>query len=242
MGVLSTKALRAAVRPVDSGAERVVLKLLLTAASNFLVLHPATRCASLWRRHRPRHPRRRAGPGDIVSFDCGAFIERGGKRWHWRRRRRSASSSASSSFGDADFMTGTRATGTIAGIDEDLLGSVASSTPLRAVTVGRPGGLHQRRRQGGCRRTPSSAAGKPASSKFVGHGIGTRILPPDVLLLASAVSRLASSPAWCAAVEPMLTRGALASQTDDDEWAVRAVDGRDTQPTGSTRLRSRRTM
>ncbi len=64
--------------------------------------------------------------------------------------------------------------------------------------------------------------------EFVGHGIGTKMhMPPDVLNYNVRGIQARLKPGMVLAVEPMLTRGDIASQTDDDEWTVRTVDGRD---------------
>ena len=64
--------------------------------------------------------------------------------------------------------------------------------------------------------------------EFVGHGIGTKMhMPPDVLNSNVRGIQARLKPGMVLAVEPMLTRGDIASQTDDDEWTVRTVDGRD---------------
>ena len=58
-------------------------------------------------------------PGDLVSFDCGAYVERGGRQWHGDA---AFSVIVGENFvSDADFAAGERATGGIAGVDENLL-------------------------------------------------------------------------------------------------------------------------
>jgi len=66
-------------------------------------------------------------PGDIVSFDCGAYVERGGRQWHGDA---AFSIIVGETFvSDADFAAGERATGAIAGGGEDPYGG---APPRRA--------------------------------------------------------------------------------------------------------------
>ncbi len=175
-------------------------------------------------------------PGDIVSFDCGAFVDRGGKQWH-------GDAAFSVIVGeqfieDADFAAGIRASGSIAGVDEDLL---RERRQLDAVTReslwAALAGLATGKRISAVGNAVETVVAENALingweagiiEEFVGHGIGTKMhMPPDVLNYNVRGIQARLKPGMVLAVEPMLTRGDIASQTDDDEWIVRTVDGRD---------------
>ena len=237
------EALRAAVRPGITTRELDEVSAQAIAdgggTSNFLGYYgyPATVCISVNDVIVHGIPGDyELAPGDIVSFDCGAFIERGGKQWH-------GDAAFSVIVGeqfieDADFAAGTRATGTIAGVDEDLL---RERRELDAVTReslwAALAGLATGKRISAVGKAVETVVAENALingweagivEEFVGHGIGTRMhMPPDVLNYNVRGIQARLKPGMVLAVEPMLTRGDIASQTDDDEWTVRTVDGRD---------------
>lgn len=175
-------------------------------------------------------------PGDIVSFDCGAYVEHRGRQWHGDA---AFSVIVGEPFiSDTDFSAGKRATAPIPGVDEDLL---RERRQLDALT-----------RESLWAALASLATGKRVSAvgsavervvaqnaltngweagiieEFVGHGIGTSMhMPPDVLNYSVRGIQARLKPGMVLAVEPMLVRGDIASVTDDDEWTVRTVDGGD---------------
>jgi len=237
------EALRAAVRPGVTTRELDEVSAQAIAdgggTSNFLGYYgyPATVCISVNDVIVHGIPGDyELASGDIVSFDCGAFIERGGKQWH-------GDAAFSVIVGeqfieDADFAAGTRATGAIAGVDEDLL---RERRELDAVTReslwAALAGLATGKRISAVGKAVETVVAENALingweagivEEFVGHGIGTRMhMPPDVLNYNVRGIQARLKPGMVLAVEPMLTRGDIASQTDDDEWTVRTVDGRD---------------
>ena len=175
-------------------------------------------------------------PGDIVSFDCGAYVERGGRQWHGDA---AFSVIVGETFvSDADFAAGERATGAIAGVDENLL---RERRQLDAVTReslwAALAGLATGKRISAVGNAVETVVAENALingweagiiEEFVGHGIGTKMhMPPDVLNYNVRGIQARLKAGMVLAVEPMLTRGDIASQTDDDEWTVRTVDGRD---------------
>jgi len=175
-------------------------------------------------------------PGDIVSFDCGAYVERGGRQWHGDAAFSVIVGEAFVS--DADFAAGERATGAIAGVDEQLL---RERRQLDAVTReslwAALAGLATGKRISAVGNAVETVVAENALingweagiiEEFVGHGIGTKMhMPPDVLNYNVRGIQARLKPGMVLAVEPMLTRGDIASQTDDDEWTVRTVDGLD---------------
>jgi len=175
-------------------------------------------------------------PCDLVSFDCGAYVERGGRQWHGDA---AFSVIVSDTFvSDADFAAGERATGAIAGVDEDLL---RERRQLDAVTReslwAALAGLANGKRISAVGHAVEDVVAENALingweagiiEEFVGHGIGTKMhMPPDVMNYNVRGIQARLKPGMVLAVEPMLTRGDIASSTDDDEWTVRTVDGRD---------------
>lgn len=71
-----------------------------------------------------------------------------------------------------------------------------------------------------------SGVGYGIVEEYVGHGIGSQMhLPPDVLnyRVRERLTRL--KPGMCLAIEPMITRGTIATETLADEWTVITADG-----------------
>ena len=156
-------------------------------------------------------------PGDLVSFDCGAYVERGGRQWH----------------GDAAFSVIVGETFVMDLLRERRqLDSVTRESLWAALA-----GLATGKRISAVGNAVETVVAENALingweagiiEEFVGHGIGTKMhMPPDVLNYNVRGIQARLKPGMVLAVEPMLTRGDIASQTDDDEWTVRTVDGRD---------------
>lgn len=237
------EALRAAVRPGITTREldEVSAQAIADggATSNFLGYYgyPATVCISVNDVIVHGIPDDyELAAGDIVSFDCGAFVERGGKQWH-------GDAAFSVIVGDpfiedADFAAGSRASGAIAGVDETTL---RERRELDAVTReslwAALAGLATGKRISAVGKAVETVVAENALingweagivEEFVGHGIGTRMhMPPDVLNYNVRGIQARLKPGMVLAVEPMLTRGDIASSTDADEWTVRTVDGCD---------------
>ena len=129
-------------------------------------------------------------PGDLVSFDCGAYVERGGRQWHGDAAFSIIVGEAFVS--DADFAAGERASGPIAGVDEELL---RERRQLDAVTReslwAALAGLANGKRISAVGHAVEEVVAENALingweagivEEFVGHGIGTKMhMPPDVL-------------------------------------------------------------
>ena len=237
------ESLRAAVRPGITTREldEVSAQAIADggATSNFLGYYgyPATVCISVNDVIVHGIPGDyELAPGDIVSFDCGAFVERGNKQWHGDA---AFSVIVGESFiEDADFAAGIRASGAIAGVDETTL---RERRELDAVTReslwAALAGLATGKRISAVGKAVETVVAENALingweagiiEEFVGHGIGTKMhMPPDVLNYNVRGIQARLKPGMVLAVEPMLTRGDIASSTDDDEWTVRTIDGRD---------------
>lgn len=141
--------------------------------------------------------------GDIVSFDCGAVVD----GWH------------------ADACTTIVLDG---GRDEDIelskrteqamwTGIAAFATAKRIGDVGAA-------IEDYVESLP--AENRPGNVKeFIGHGIGSEMhMDPDVMnYRAGRGARVKAGMVVC--IEPLLTIGDPTSETLDDEWTVRTVDG-----------------
>ncbi|MDO5035270.1 MAG: type I methionyl aminopeptidase [Actinomycetaceae bacterium] len=150
--------------------------------------------------------------GDLVSFDCGAYIVREGREWH----------------GDAAFtmIVG----GDDAGSDRARrLNSVTEESmwaALAAVATGKRisdiGGAVERVVEK--RRDGNWEAG--IIEEYTGHGIGTAMhQEPEVLNYRARGIWPKIKPGMVLAVEPMLTDGDIETFVEDDEWTVRTTDG-----------------
>jgi methionyl aminopeptidase len=151
-------------------------------------------------------------PGDVVSIDCGAVVE----GWH-------GDSACTVVLPDADpadvalsalteraMWDGIAALASGDGIADRL--SVVGEAVEQAVEAtdaaandGVPFGIVQ---------------------DYVGHGIGSAMhQPPDVLNYRARDRGPKLRPGMCLAIEPMITRGAHATEVLDDDWTVVTADG-----------------
>lgn len=160
--------------------------------------------------------------GDIVSFDCGAYVERKGNQWH----------------GDAAFTMIIGDEQADGQIDEAVL---QRRRELEAVTReamwAALASLSQGKRVAAVGNAVEDVVAAKAEElgweagiveEFTGHGIGTAMhQAPDVLnyRVRGITARL--KPGMVLAVEPMLTTGGIDTVTEDDQWTVRTVDGSD---------------
>ena len=175
-------------------------------------------------------------PGDLVSFDCGAYVERGGRQWHGDAAFSIIVGEAFVS--DADFAAGERASGPIAGVDEELL---RERRQLDAVTReslwAALAGLANGKRISAVGHAVEEVVAENALingweagiiEEFVGHGIGTKMhMEPEVLNFNARGRSPRLKKGMVLAVEPMLVSGGIATRTEDDGWTVRTEDGGD---------------
>lgn len=210
------------------------------ATSNFLHYagYPATVCISINDVVVHGIPDdRRLEEGDLVSFDCGAWVGRNGRQWH-------GDAAFSMIVGeewidDEEFAAGKRASGPVpAGLDEGLM---MRRRQLDAVT--REALWAALANLQGARRV--SAVGAAVEDvvainadelgweagiieEYTGHGIGTAMhQDPEVLNYNARGISAKIKPGMVLAVEPMLTAGGIETLTEADEWTVRTVDGSD---------------
>ncbi|MDO4665301.1 MAG: type I methionyl aminopeptidase [Actinomycetaceae bacterium] len=214
------QALRAAAKPgvttaqLDEVSARVIEKA--GAKSNFLGYYgyPATVCISVNDTVVHGIPNDYAlREGDLVSFDCGAYIEADGKQWH----------------GDAAFTT--IVGGDSAGSEEDrMLSAITEEAMWAAIaatatgsTVGCVGDAVE---EVVARRAVENGWEAGIVEEFIGHGIGTKMhMPPDVLNYSVRGRSPKLQPGMVICIEPILTRGSARTRTLSDDWTVKTVDG-----------------
>ncbi|NDR54198.1 MULTISPECIES: type I methionyl aminopeptidase [unclassified Actinomyces] len=222
-------ALREAVRPgVTTGELDAVSADVIARAgahSNFLGYYdyPATVCVSVNDEVVHGIPGERVlEPGDLVTFDCGAYIvDDDGTQWH----------------GDAAFTTvvgGSYASdadrvldGTTRQALWDAIAAVARAVADDA--GGRAGRLNV---VGDAVEAAVGAAVKREGVRlgilhdYVGHGIGTAMhMSPDVLNYSVKRKGPRLRPGMVLAIEPMLTAGSAEVDELDDGWTVVTRDG-----------------
>ena len=239
--------LREAVRPCVTTAELDAVSsdaiAAAGAASNFLGYYdyPATVCVSVNDvvvHGIPGGYRLRAG--DLVSFDCGAWLTRRGRQWHGD----AAFSVVVSDpwIDDAAFAAGERAAAEPAGGGQDpesaalrrrreldavtreclwaALAALATGRRVSAVGAAVEDVVAARARELGWE------AG--IIEEYTGHGIGTKMhMEPEVLNFNARGRSPRLKKGMVLAVEPMLVSGGIATRTEDDGWTVRTEDGGD---------------
>lgn len=206
-------AVRAQVRPGLTTAEldAVAADVIRAAGATPSFLgyegYPATLCVSVNDEVVHGIPGPRVlGPGDVVSIDCGAIVD----GWH----------------GDSAITVvlpgGETADEALSVVTERAMwagiASLASAARLAAVGEAVEDVVEAAAQDGGPRYG--------IVQEFVGHGIGSAMhQPPEVLNYRSRDRGARVRPGLCVAVEPMLTRGAQATRTLEDEWTAVTVDG-----------------
>lgn len=215
-------ALRDAVRPGITTAELddVSARTIAShgATSNFLGYfgYPATVCISVNDVIVHGIPDERVlEAGDIVSFDCGAYVTVDGRQWH----------------GDAAFTT--------------IVGGDAATTEkrrqLNALTeesmwAGLASLAHSRRlscvgeaiEEVVAEHADSDGWEAGIIEEYTGHGIGTAMhQDPDVLNYRARGISPRLRPGMVLCVEPMLVTGSIETVTLSDDWTVKTLDGGD---------------
>jgi methionyl aminopeptidase len=212
-------AARAAAVPGATTADldQVAAKVIADAGAtpSFLGYHdyPATICVSVNDEVVHGIPSGRVlEPGDVVSIDCGAVVE----GWHGDSActvvlpEADPADVALSEVTERAMWDGIAALASGAGI-ADRLGVVGEAVEQAveatdaAANDGVPFGIVQ---------------------DYVGHGIGSAMhQPPDVLNYRTRDRGSRLKPGMCLAIEPMITRGAHATEVLEDDWTVVTADG-----------------
>lgn len=214
------KALREAAQPgvtlleLDAVSAHVIESS--GAKSNFLGYYgyPATVCISVNDTVVHGIPDETAlNAGDLVSFDCGAYVERDGKQWH----------------GDAAFtmIVGGDERGSETARRLNRITEQSMWAALAAVATGK------RTNDIGRAVEQVVAANRDGDweagiiEEYTGHGIGTAMhMDPSVYNYEVAGRTPALKRGMVLAVEPMLVDGKIDTKTLADEWTVKTVDGR----------------
>ena len=153
--------------------------------------------------------------GDMVSFDCGAYVEADGKQWH-------GDSCFTMIVGGDDKARGDDLT--LSRITEEAMwaGIASLASKKRGLTIACVGDAVE--------QVVADAADKygweaDIVEEFIGHGIGTQMhQAPDVLNYSVRGRQPKVVPGMVVCVEPILTRGSAQVFTLDDEWTVKTHD------------------
>lgn len=211
------QALRQAAQPgvslkyLDSVSEKTIREC--QAHSNFLGYYgfPATVCISVNDTVVHGIPDDTVlQTGDLVSFDCGAYVLREGKQWH----------------GDAAFTmlvgnTGSAAAQRLNRVTEEAMWAAvaALATGKRISAVGEA-----------VEEVVAAHADEHWEAgiieEYTGHGIGTAMhQAPEILNYRVRGLSPRLRKGMVLAVEPMLVDGDIETTVLDDEWTVKTVDG-----------------
>lgn len=185
------------------------------AKSNFLGYggFPATICTSV--NHVVVHGIPDDTPlneGDLVSFDCGAYVQRRGRQWH--------GDAAFSMIVGGNERGSERARRLNAITEEAMWAAIASlATAKRISCVGEAvEAVTEKYRQG------DWVAG--IVEEYTGHGIGTAMhQPPEVLNYPARGLQPKLRTGMVVAIEPMLTDGSIETDVLADDWTVVTRDG-----------------
>ena len=153
--------------------------------------------------------------GDLVSFDCGAYVEVDGQQWH----------------GDAAFsmIVGGDQAGSERRVD---LNDITRDSLWAAIAAVSRGG---RVKNIGAAvekvvwNAPIDLGWQPGIiEEYVGHGIGTAMhQAPDVPNFVARGHSPRLRPGMVLAIEPMLVTDDIETVTLEDGWTVKTVDGGD---------------
>ncbi|MDC4232128.1 M24 family metallopeptidase [Actinomyces sp. B33] len=237
------KSLRSAARPGVTTAELDAVSAEAIAragaTSNFLHYYgyPATVCISVNDVVVHGIPDDRVlAEGDLVSFDCGAWVGHDSRQWH--------GDAAFSMIvgrewiGDADFAAGARSADRVpADADPAVRRRHELDDVTRESLWAALAALATGRRVSAVGRAVEEVVAERAEAlgweagiieEYTGHGIGTAMhQAPDVLNFNARGISPKLRPGMVLAVEPMLVAGSIETSTDADEWTVRTVDGAD---------------
>lgn len=238
------RSLREAARPgittreLDAVSAQAIRRA--GATSNFLNYagYPATVCISINDVVVHGIPGQRTlEKGDLVSFDCGAWVSRNGRQWH-------GDAAFSMIVGDEwisdeEFAQGKRAMGAAPGglSDERIRRRRELDAVTRESLWAALANLEGARRVSAVGAAVEDVVALNADElgweagiieEYTGHGIGTAMhQEPEILNYNARGISAKLKPGMVLAVEPMLTAGGIETFTEDDEWTVRTCDGSD---------------
>ena len=236
-------ALLDATRPgVTTGElDQVVARVVAQAGAkpNFLNYHgfPATVCISVNEEVVHGIPGERVlKTGDIVSYDCGAYVVREGRQWH-------ADAAVTAVVGqghvsDADFAAGSPAPSALdpvtarrVALSDLTRGSMWAgvAAAAKARRVGDIAGAVEDFVDGRAAELKKSQGWTPEIIEgYTGHGIGTRLHEPPTVPNYRTRGRSAKiRPGMAICIEPMVIAGDSTSRVLDDDWTVVTLSGDD---------------
>ena len=219
------EAVRAGITTAELDAVSAGVIEAAGAHSNFLGYYdyPATVCVSVNDEVVHGIPGERVlTDGDLVTFDCGAYIlDDNGTQWHGDAAFTAVVGGTYRSESDRLVDTTTR---------EALWAAIAA---VARAAAGQAGGRAQ------CLNAIGDAVEDVVEAtaerdglrlgileEYVGHGIGTRMhMAPDVLNYSVRRKGPRLRPGMVLAIEPMLTAGPARVRELDDGWTVVTQDG-----------------
>lgn len=233
------EALYAAAEPGVTPAELNQLSAKVIAShgakSNFLGYYgyPATVCISVNETVVHGIPNDKPlQKGDLVSFDCGCYIEAEGKSWHadscfsivvgqrpLRKDPSNLPSIAATSYLDEENKTSRTAQ-----LNEITrlamwagVAALAKSRSVAGVGEAVENTIEQQAKLYGWQAD--------IVEEFIGHGIGTAMhQPPDVLNYRARGRQEKLRPGMVLCVEPILVAGSNKVETLGDNWTVKTID------------------
>lgn len=211
------QALREAATPgvslkdLDAVSEKTIRDC--QAHSNFLGYHgfPATVCISVNDTVVHGIPDNTVlQAGDLVSFDCGAYVLRGGKQWH----------------GDAAF---TMIVGESGSPEAERLNRVTEEAmwaALAALAIGKRISAVGEAVEEVVAANATDEWEAGIIEEYTGHGIGSAMhQPPEILNYRARGLSPRLRRGMVLAVEPMLVNGGIETIVMEDDWTVKTVDG-----------------
>ena len=219
------EAVRAGITTAELDAVSAGVIKAAGAHSNFLGYYdyPATVCISVNDEVVHGIPGERVlADGDLVTFDCGAYIlDEDGTQWHGDAAFTAVVGGTYRSESDRLVDTTTR---------EALWAAIAA---VARAAAGQAVGRAQYLNASGdaVEDAVEDAAERDGVrlgilEEYVGHGIGTRMhMAPDVLNYSVRRKGPRLRPGMVLAIEPMLTAGSARVRELDDGWTVVTQDG-----------------
>ena len=241
------RALIDATRPGITTAEldQVVARVVSDAGAEPNFLHyqgfPATVCISVNEEVVHGIPgARMLQLGDIVSYDCGAYVIRNGRQWHGDAAVTVVV--GDTYISDSDFARGVRASGQVPGVGGEALARrrTLSNITRGSMWAGVAAAVNARRTNdvGAAIEDYVEREGTSVQAEqgwfpeliegYTGHGIGTHLHEDPTVYNYRTRGRSGKLvPGMAICIEPMVIAGDSSSAVLDDDWTVVTVEGTD---------------